>query len=74
MRHQGKVDKFVCLIIILVLSCTKLMRDVLKSNFSGWTGNDDANSDRCRDIISKVGHLCTFIEMFVSSTVIVIVT
>ena len=53
------IFKFLCLSIISVLSCTKLMRAVFKSNLSlFWIGHDYGNSDECRDLYQpNVEHL-----------------
>ena len=49
-----RIFQFLCLSIISVLSCTKLIRVVLKSNLSlFWIGADDVKSDECKDAISN---------------------
>ena len=52
-----RIFQFLCLSVISVSSCTKLIRVVLKSNLSlFWIGANDVKSDECKDAISNVEH------------------
>ena len=56
-----RIFQFLCLPIISVLSCTKLIHVVLKSNLPLFQiGADDVKSDECKDAISNVEHQSSY--------------